>query len=217
MFGHRVQHRLKRRIRDDVQHLGGGSLLLRSLDQALPRVGDLPFACFKLSFVIGAGLANSTKPRLRFGQVKLATSRSTLRPFARQGHLHRPRSPIAEGDGAWRRIARSSERASAYWPLWVQTRASSLGGRTSASAECRLGPGGQSVGQAAQFCLESVRKDHVGLHSFLSMSLIDARRRNARPRRLRFSQSLARRLHRPSHANVRSTTHRLGKTMKPFA
>ena len=65
--------------------------------------------------------------------------------------------------------------------------------------------------------LESVRKDHVGLHSFLSMSLIDARRRNARPRRLRFSQSLARRLHRPSHANVRSTTHRLGKTMKPFA
>ena len=54
-------------------------------------------------------------------------------------------------------------------------------------------------------------------HSFLSMSLIDARRRNARPRRLRFSQSLARRLHRPSHANVRSTTHRLGKTMKPFA
>src|SRR6476620_3942061 len=52
--------------------------------------------------------------------------------------------------------------------------------------------------------LESVRKDHVGLHSFLSMHLIDARRRNARPRRLRFSQSLARRLHRPSHANVRS-------------
>jgi hypothetical protein len=65
--------------------------------------------------------------------------------------------------------------------------------------------------------LESVRRDHAGLHSFLSMSLIDARRRNARPRRLRFSQSLARRLHRPSHANVRSTTHRLGKTMKPFA
>ena len=35
MFGHRVQHRLKRRIRDDAQHLGGGSLPLRSLDQAL--------------------------------------------------------------------------------------------------------------------------------------------------------------------------------------
>ena len=93
MFGHRVQHRLKRRIRDDAQHLGGGSLLLRSLDQALPRVGDLPFACFKLSFEIGAGLASSTNPRLRFGQVKLATSRSALRPFARQGRLHRPRSP----------------------------------------------------------------------------------------------------------------------------
>src|SRR5258708_35008749 len=65
--------------------------------------------------------------------------------------------------------------------------------------------------------LESVRKDHVGLHSFLSMSLIDARRKNARPLRLRFSQSLAKRLHRPSHAKVRSTTHRFGKTMKPFA
>jgi hypothetical protein len=30
------------------------------------------------------------------------------------------------------------------------------------------------------------------------------------PLRLRFSQSLARRLHRPSHANVRSTIHRSG-------
>ena len=52
--------------------------------------------------------------------------------------------------------------------------------------------------------LESVRRDHAGLHSFLSMSLIEARRRNASALRLRFSQSLARRLHRPSHANVRS-------------
>ena len=40
------------------------------------------------------------------------------------------------------------------------------------------------------------------------MSLIEARRRNASAFLLRFSQSLARRLHRPSHANVRSTTHR---------
>jgi hypothetical protein len=47
--------------------------------------------------------------------------------------------------------------------------------------------------------LESVRRDHAGLHSFLSMSLIEARRRNASALRLRFSQSLARRLHRPSH------------------
>ena len=56
-----------------------------------------------------------------------------------------------------------------------------------------------------------------GLHSFLSMSLIEARRRNASAFRLRFSQSLARRLHRPSHANVRSTTHRFGRTTNPFA
>ena len=65
--------------------------------------------------------------------------------------------------------------------------------------------------------LESVRRDHAGLHSFLSMSLIEARRRNASALRLRFSQSLARRLHRPSHANVRSTTHRFGRATNPFA
>ena len=64
---------------------------------------------------------------------------------------------------------------------------------------------------------ESVRRDHAGLHSFLSMILIEARRRNASAFRLRFSQSLARRLHRPSHANVRSTTHRFGRTTNPFA
>jgi len=44
------------------------------------------------------------------------------------------------------------------------------------------------------------------------MSLIEARRRNASAFRLRFSQSLARRLHRPSRANVRSTTQRFGRT-----
>jgi len=104
MFGHGVQHRLKRRIRDDAQHLGASSLLLRSLEQALPQVGDVPFACIKLSFEIGAGLANPNQPRLRFGQVKLDTSRSTLRPFARQGHLHPPKTPIpavTAGDGAF--------------------------------------------------------------------------------------------------------------------
>jgi hypothetical protein len=65
--------------------------------------------------------------------------------------------------------------------------------------------------------LESVRRVHAGLHRFLSMSLIEARRRNASAFRLRFSQSLARRLRRPSHANVRSTTPRFGKTTNPFA
>jgi hypothetical protein len=68
-----------------------------------------------------------------------------------------------------------------------------------------------------RYMLESVRRDHTGLHSFLNMSLMDARRRNASAFRLRLSQSFASRLHRPSHANVRSTTHRLGKTTKPLA
>ena len=35
--------------------------------------------------------------------------------------------------------------------------------------------------------IKSVRRDHAGLHSFLSMSLIEARRRNASAFRLRFS------------------------------
>ena len=77
-------------------------MLLRRLDKALPRVGDLPSACFELLFEIGAGLANSTNARLRSGQMKLATSRSALRPFARQGHLHRRTSPklvVTVGDG----------------------------------------------------------------------------------------------------------------------
>ena len=70
---------------------------------------------------------------------------------------------------------------------------------------------------ACRAALESVRRDHAGLHSFLSMSLIEARRRNASALRLKFSQSLARRLHRPNHANVRSTTHRFGRATNPFA
>jgi hypothetical protein len=63
----------------------------------------------------------------------------------------------------------------------------------------------------------SVRRDKLGLHSFLSMSLMEARRRKASAFRLRFSQSFASRLHRPSHANVLSTTHRFGRTTNPFA
>src|SRR5436190_22719860 len=65
--------------------------------------------------------------------------------------------------------------------------------------------------------LESVRTLQAGLQSFLSMRRIEARRKNAKAFRLRHSQSLARRRQRLSHAMVRSTIHRLGKTAKPFA
>ena len=84
-----------------------------------------------------------------------------------------------------------------------------------ASRVIKLRDGAQKIGSLKD--IESVRRDHAGLHSFLSMSLIEARRRNASAFRLRFSQSLARRLHRPSHANVRSTTQRFGRTTNPFA
>src|SRR5258708_2797261 len=83
----RVRH--VRRLRDDAQHLGGGSLLLRRLDKALTRMGDLPSACSELLFEIGAALASPTNAHFRTGQIKLATSRSALRLFASQGHLLR--------------------------------------------------------------------------------------------------------------------------------
>jgi RNA polymerase sigma factor (sigma-70 family) len=64
--------------------------------------------------------------------------------------------------------------------------------------------------------LESVRRLQVGLHSFLSMRRIEARRKNASAFRLRFSQSLASLRQRLSQAMVRSTIQRLGKTANPL-
>ena len=65
--------------------------------------------------------------------------------------------------------------------------------------------------------LESVRKVQAGLLSFLTMSRIEARRKNASAFPFRHSQSLASLRHLPSHAKVRSTTQRLGTSTKPFA
>src|SRR6266496_2292011 len=59
---------------------------------------------------------------------------------------------------------------------------------------------------------ESVREHQAGLQSFRSMRRIEARRRKASALRLRFSQSLASLRQRLSHAMVRSTIQRLGKT-----
>jgi hypothetical protein len=64
--------------------------------------------------------------------------------------------------------------------------------------------------------LESVRRLQAGLQSFLSMRRIEARRKNASAFRLRFSQSLASLRQRLSHAMVRSTIQRLGKTTNPL-
>jgi RNA-directed DNA polymerase len=63
---------------------------------------------------------------------------------------------------------------------------------------------------------ESVRRLHAGLQSFLSMRRIEARRKNASAFRLRFSQSLASLRQRLSHAMVRSTIQRLGRTTNPL-
>jgi len=65
MFGHRIQHRLNRRVRDEAQHLRGGNLLRLRLDKALTRVVDLVSACSELLLEIGAGLPGPTSARLR--------------------------------------------------------------------------------------------------------------------------------------------------------
>jgi hypothetical protein len=64
---------------------------------------------------------------------------------------------------------------------------------------------------------ESVRKDYEGLQSFRIISLMEASRKKASALILRFSQSFASLLHRLSHARVRSTIQRLGRTANPFA
>ena len=74
-----------------------------------------------------------------------------------------------------------------------------------------------SVETAAMPSSESVRKHQAGLQSFRSMRRIDARRKNDSALRLRFSQSFASRRQRLSHAMVRSTTQRRGRTTKPLA
>jgi len=65
--------------------------------------------------------------------------------------------------------------------------------------------------------LESVRRLHEGLQSFLSIRRMEARRRKASALWLRFSQSFARRRQRPSQPMVRSTIQRLGRTTNPLA
>jgi hypothetical protein len=65
--------------------------------------------------------------------------------------------------------------------------------------------------------LESVSTLHQGLQSFRSMRRMEASFKNARALRLRFSQSLARRRQRLSHAMVRSTIQRLGNCTNPLA
>src|SRR6266852_9658064 len=65
--------------------------------------------------------------------------------------------------------------------------------------------------------LESVSKLDQGLQSFRSMRRMEASFKNARALRLRFSQSLASRRQRLSHAMVRSTIQRLGNCTNPLA
>ena len=46
--------------------------------------------------------------------------------------------------------------------------------RSSASAKCRHGPGGQSVGQAAQFCLVALLRLRVGAKMLRKHTVIES-------------------------------------------
>jgi hypothetical protein len=63
-------------------------------------VRDLPSAGFEL-FEIGAGFTTSTDARLRSGQMKLATSRSALRPLTNVTSIAglAPKLVVTVGDG----------------------------------------------------------------------------------------------------------------------
>src|SRR5438045_7720234 len=86
-----LQHRLEHGLQiageaaDDLQHLGGGRLLLQRLCKVLARLGEFAPRCFKLVFQICVGCAKAVNvsSRLRSGRTKVATARSALRP-ARQ-------------------------------------------------------------------------------------------------------------------------------------
>jgi hypothetical protein len=103
----------------------------------------------------------------------------------------------------------------------IASRMANSAGRTSRSVKTRARPtprfDPEAGGPGCPGCLESVRRVYAGLHSFLNISLMEARRRKASALRLRFSQSFASLRHRPSQAKVRSTTHRLGRTTKALA
>src|SRR5580692_9155533 len=74
-----------------------------------------------------------------------------------------------------------------------------------------------SEASAALYQLEAVLKLDQALQSFRSMRRMEASFKKARALRLRFSQSLARRRQRLSHAMVRSTIQRLGNRTNPVA
>src|SRR5262245_14543664 len=58
---HRLEHGLQiaREAADDLQHLGGGRLLLQRLCKVLARLGELAPRCFKLLFQIDVGRAEA--------------------------------------------------------------------------------------------------------------------------------------------------------------
>jgi hypothetical protein len=74
---------------DDLEHVGGGGLLLQRLAQLLFEIAsarvELLYQC-RLGFT----RQGNARTRLRSGRTKLANVRSAFRALARRGHLNRP-------------------------------------------------------------------------------------------------------------------------------
>src|SRR5882757_6029968 len=114
----------------------------------------------------------------------------------KQNHRRLVIDPMVNtGNSAHRHQARSKADPTRPHHRMVTLAQSSPGDRSARAPQSKT----------ATVMLESVRRLQAGLHSFLSMRRIEARRKNASAFRLRFSQSLASLRQRLSQAMVRST------------
>jgi len=133
-----------------------------------------------------------------------------------EGHDHDESRYITTGDGT-RRLEVFEDGVPPRFRLHVETGPSLAAQAVSIETVRPDGTRQRFAMDGRDGYLESVRRLHEGLQSFLSMRRMEARWRKARALWLRFSQSLASRRHRPSQPMVRSTIQRMGSTTKPLA
>ena len=147
----------------------------------------------------------------QFGAI-LATSREIIGPRA-PSRLNSPKGKAKSAVAPDARRSRKMNFSGAHLEDRLRVRQEALCHRFQHATNLFPRLAGRSV---SRFLLESVRRLQAGLHSFLSMRRIEARRKNASAFRLRVSQSLASLRQRLSHAIVRSTIQRFGKTTNPL-
>ena len=96
---HRLEHGLQiaREAADDLQHLGGGRLLLQRLCKVLARLGELAGARFELFFQLRERIAPATNaaalPPAKISVDTLAARPADVRKFAEQAARFISRCP----------------------------------------------------------------------------------------------------------------------------